>query len=987
MSALALLLCCLVQGGQAATPLPGAAVWGGFLDGSRFLHRQGAVDLSGRDAARRDSLHAWDALAYQVALRLQLSPAWLDATVEIEAVAREDLGALDLQLRGYAITTAQVNGLDVSLSRLDDQLSLDLGAHPLAAGDSARILLAYGGTPVAQAGVGLFVSPQIAYTLSDPWGTRNWIACFDEPFDKALWSVSVRADSTLTTLSNGALLSVENHGDGTSTWSYAHDRPMSSYLVSLVTGHLTILEDSWQGLPLRWCVYPQHVAPAWEAVSRAGQMFDCFTGLWGDYPFASYAMGEAPIYGGMGAMEHQTCTTVGNGIIAGGLQYESIIAHELSHMWWGDAVTPVDFRHVWLNEGWATYAEALYFQYLAGGDEQAFLDYLRQIHQTYLGWDSQFLPIYDPPVNDLFNTSQYEKAASVLHMLRDLMGDAAFLQAQRDWQAARRYGTVDTPDYQAALEAAGGLDLTEFFQQWIYSGGYPTYQTVTESRAQGDSCRVHLTVGQSHQVLDSFRARVPLRIVTDQAQLDTLVWIEAPSTQLGWTLPGTFDTLIFNHRETVLCRHLVVPPVTGPPQWRMSGFAIDDSTGGNGDGDLARDESGWLSLELRNVGGWDTGIQFSLDSPDLEVSGTWAIVDEAGGGATVLLPTGVVQLSGWDGADMDYADLVLHSVSDHFGEQAAAIRLPMGDPWLILATSQSQEDLRPFYQIPLDSLRIFTDGMIVDADQLPPEGLPEATGLLWFSGDSGQRLTPDQQAWLKQSYEIFWTKTLVTGQDAWDDPVADCLFQPITLDVNEVLVDGVPGSPFQGLTALLIGAGGAGNQTSPSSLALCPEVGSCGEWVLAVYHNSQEPALLGVGFCDVDYSLFAAGFGFEAISGMAGTSSREAWLAAAAELLFTDTALRPASLPERPLGFWLGMPHPNPFNPVARIPYELSRAMPIRLSLHDLLGREVRVLAEGRQAAGANELSLEGSGLAAGLYIVTLKTEGRHVSRKVLLLK
>ena len=78
----------------------------------------------------------------------------------------------------------------------------------------------------------------------------------------------------------------------------------------------------------------------------------------------------------------------------------------------------------------------------AGGDEQAFLDYLRQIHQTYLAWDSQFLPIYDPPVNDLFNTSQYEKAASVLHMLRDLMGDAAFLQAQRDWQAVHRYGTA-----------------------------------------------------------------------------------------------------------------------------------------------------------------------------------------------------------------------------------------------------------------------------------------------------------------------------------------------------------------------------------------------------------------------------------------------------------------------------------------------------------------------------------------------------------------
>ena len=967
--------------------LPSAAEWGGFRDGWRFTQRvdHATGHRDAQEASRQDSLHSWDALRYQADLTLGFNPAHLDATVSITFAARETLSWLDLHLRGYEIHSIRVEGQDVAWSRNDDRLSLDLSAHPVAAGDSAHVELQYSGTPVVSNDTGLFMSSTLAYTLSDPWGTRNWLACFDEPFDKALWQVSVRADSLYSTLSNGTLQSVVNHGDGTSTWTYRHDLPMSSYLVSLVTGRLTDLADVWQGHPLHWFVYPQHVAAAQAAVTHMPEMLDCFSGYWGDYPFDSYAMGEAPIYGGMGGMEHQTCTTIGSGIIAGGLQYESIIAHELSHMWWGDALTPVDYRQVWLNEGWATYAEALFFQYLANGDEAVFQDYLVQIQQTYLNWDTGFQPIFAPPANDLFNLNQYEKAASVLHMLRDLLGRELFDATQREWQATHRYGTVSTDEYREALEVASGLELDWFFHQWIYTGGYPTYQHVTETRQQDSDCRVHLTVNQSHPRLDAFRARVPLRLVTSAVTLDTTIWVDQQSMQFSWTLPGQFDTLIFNHLNTVLCRQLAQPAMPGPPLWHVQACHLDDRLGGNGDGDLAQGETAWLSLDVENVGGWDTNVQFSLSSNDLSTSGSWATVPDAGSGMHVLLPFDQVAVSGWNQAASAYASLVLHTTSDSYPEQLSEFRLPVGDPHLKLATSDSQNSLRPFYQTELDSLLEFSDSLNV-AEGLPSIESMEAGTLLWFTGATGESLTEAEQNWVGGHAE-FVGKAFVGGQDAWDSIEDQCFFRALHADLPEVLVEGMPGTPFEGLSALLIGAGGAQNQSSPSSLEFCPDMDDCSSQVFAVYANSREPAILGWEICDGPLVLVGSGFGFESISGLANTSSRREWLAALMQVLENETVLPPTPRPVVPSVLELGAPHPNPFNPLTHIPFTLSQPMHVRATLYDLLGRVRCRLVDKPLEAGSHDLQVDGSAMASGLYVVAVEAGECRTTRKVLLMK
>lgn len=981
---------------SSAKSLPNAEAWGCFIEGQRLRLRHATspnpVSEAGREC-RVDSSHRYDALAYEADLRLDFGPpAYWQASVRMEFVAVEELDTLDLHLRGYTVNAASVEGRPCAFLRQDDRLLIALGAHPLQPGDSAHLEVQYSGAPVWQNGLGLSVSGSIAYTLSDPWGTRNWLACFDEPFDKARWALNLRCDSSYSVLSNGDLTGIQHHGDGTSTWSHRHDTPMSSYLVSLVCGRLTLLEDAWQGIPLRWFVYPQHVAPAWQAVSRVDAMFDCFTSLWGPYPFQSYAMGEAPIYGGMGGMEHQTCTTIGSGIVAGGLAYESIVAHELSHMWWGDSVTPVDFQHVWLNEGWATYAEAYFYQHLAGGDQSAFLNYLAQLQQTYLAWDSQYEPIYDPPDNDLFTVNQYEKAACVLHMLRQVMGEGAFHDAQRQWQAEWRFGTVTTAEYQAAMEAACGQDLDWFFQQWIYTGGYPTYGTVTEFRDEGDFCHVHLTVNQSHPRLSSFRAPVPLRIQSSLASLDTLVWIEEGSSSFSWTLPGSFDTLVFNHQHAVLCRHEELPANGGAPRWQVLGWQLSDSLGGNGDGDVAQGESAQLGLRVQNLGGWDTDVHFSVTSNTLVVSGAWPMVVDAGGGTVLDLPVGPVTLSEVGGTGMAWTGLNLLSQSAHFPEQSQSFRLPVGDPWLTLVAPADQQDVPPWISRELDSLAVFTDVELIDGQQVPLDIVPQHRALAWLGGDAGQRMNNAQATWVRGQLEASPCAILLSGQDLLDSLTLGTLpgnLLVLNADVSDRLVDGEAGSPLAGLSALLLGAGGAGNQVDPSSLAW--QGGSTPPQVLARYRNSQEIALAQVELSNGS-RLLLSGFGVEAISGMASTNSRRQWLEA---LLPQLDLLSAVDLPPRvedgnfslPGDFELQALHPNPFNSQARVEFRLAKAGHARLRLFDLRGALRATLLDEDLVAGQHHATVEGHSLPTGLYLLDLEVESRHAACKVLLVK
>ena len=185
-------------------------------------------------------------------------------------------------------------------------------------------------------------------------------------------------------------------------------------------------------------------------------------------------------------MEHQTCTSLGG-------WSEALIAHELAHQWWGDMITCRDFHHIWLNEGFATYSEALYWEQVDG--KVRYFEDMR--HNEYFGSGT----IYVPDLSDVWRIFHgglsYRKGSCVLHMLRHVVGDSTFfdiLHAYYDSQF--QHGTAVTEDFQAICEAVSGMELDWFFQEWIYGEYYPIYAYHWSSTKQGGDYDVTLKIEQ-----------------------------------------------------------------------------------------------------------------------------------------------------------------------------------------------------------------------------------------------------------------------------------------------------------------------------------------------------------------------------------------------------------------------------------------------------------------------------------------------------------
>ncbi len=971
----------VAPGRKGSSSSVSATEWGLFHQ-RELLRRANRVTRVHQEGLRADSTHSYDAIRYELEIYIQHSANYISGEMRMTFVAREALSTMPVHLSHLTCNEIRLDDDACEFALEDDVLQVLLPAT-VAAGDTALLYVNYEGTPWTDNDLGMSISNGVAYTASDPWGTRQWAPCYDEPFEKALWDVSVRVGSDFEVLSNGSLLEIEDLGDGTECWHYRHSYPISSYLVSVCAANYTVVDSNWGELPIGWMVYPSHAAAAQAGFSRLGDMLTCYTELYGEYPFERYYMAEAPIYTGWGGMEHQTCTTMGNNLVAGGLAYEAITTHELSHQWWGDALTPVDFRAVWLNEGWATYSEPLYFQYQADGDWGEFLDYMHQIHQTYLSWDGEYLPIYDPPLDDLFNVSQYEKAASVIHMLRYVMGEESFWQSVHDWYNTYLYLTVDSEDYRGILEAASGLDLEWFFDQWIYQGGYPTYRYGYQTFQDADSCTVAFSVTQTHQVQDTFSMPVPVRVTTSSGSFDYRVTIDEEGGQVAFRLPGQLEELEFNTDEWILCRQM---EVVLPDQvvFVLNSLALNDEIGGNGDGHLVSGECADLVLELVNEGGYGRNLQFSLETEDprITVSGQWPVLAECFYGEAIHLEAGHVHLTGSSINEPGPVELSLTIRTEDGEDLVLPLRVLVGLPEILLVDDDDQNDYGLYYTPALDSLGAWHD--CVTASQLSTVDVGQYRALIWYTGDSGNGIDMDELVQLRRLFNA-GVAVCITGQDAvdqWPQDSLDAWFSTsIESESNgQVYLNGQPDT-FAPISGLLIGASGALNQTSPSSLSATWNL------PLAYYQDGSVAAVCthngpGPG------GAVLFGFGLEALSGMANTASRERWLDFALALLLEDWAdvAPPAESALVPRELELAAA-PNPFNPMTRLYYTLPLSGPVILGLYDLTGRCVRELVREPQSAGQHELVLEAGSLASGLYLLNLRAAGLSRSERLLLIK
>jgi hypothetical protein len=282
-------------------------------------------------------------------------------------------------------------------------------------------------------------------------------------------------------------------------------------------------------------------------------MIRIYSERYGDYPFEKYGNAVVPMVT-YGAMEHQTMTTLGNNYITGDNSGAPTIAHELAHSWFGNAVTPLTWKDVWLSESFATYSEAVYVEATQG---QAAMDtYIQNsFHNYYLNWESASNPptIYDPAYNEYFNPQSYEKGASVLHELRLLVGDENFFNILRAFFTTFSGGYAVTAEFQAIAESVSGLDLEQFFQQWIYEPGVPYYEYALF--LNHDNHTMLPVIHTYSPTGTQFTTHVPLRM-TYAANSDDVLVTAVPAPGVGDLVALSDDPLsvTFDPRHALLTR-------------------------------------------------------------------------------------------------------------------------------------------------------------------------------------------------------------------------------------------------------------------------------------------------------------------------------------------------------------------------------------------------------------------------------------------------
>jgi hypothetical protein len=467
------------------------------------------------DRAVTPNQNEYDFRHYDLDLDLDPASHILSGTVITTAdVTGGPVSTLDLNLTGdMTVSAATVNGAPATFSHPANVLTVDLD-RSYSAGETVVVGVTYSGNPAGSSfGWDSVGGQDMIWTLSEPYGAREWWPCSDHTWDKPdSVDITVTVPDNLIVASNGILVSDVDNG-ATRTFHWDCDYPIATYLVSLAVHPYDVHSDWYtpQGggdpMEVQFFVYQGHWPTVQTNYLKTVPMIDAFAQAFGEYPFVDEKYGHAEFTWG-GGMEHQTCTSLGG-------SGEDLISHELAHQWFGDNVTCDTFHHIWLNEGFATWCEAYWREATEGFDR----------YREYMDFAAYYGPgtIYVENPNDfneIFDSNlSYNKGSWIVHMLRGVVGDAAFFPGLLQYRAQYGGGTATTEQLRDVMEAVSGRDLDTFFQQWIYGEYFPVYR-YSWSPAPGG---IDLTIEQIQTNTGLFEMPIPIRVQTDGGDVDLVV--------------------------------------------------------------------------------------------------------------------------------------------------------------------------------------------------------------------------------------------------------------------------------------------------------------------------------------------------------------------------------------------------------------------------------------------------------------------------------
>ncbi|MGW6213620.1 M1 family metallopeptidase [Streptomyces sp. NPDC055109] len=412
--------------------------------------------------------------ARHYALEVAYDPATdrLDGRTTLTARATQNLSSFDLDLQKLDVTKVEVNGRRAHFTRSGDEIRVT-PRGPLAKGRTFTVTVTYGGVPEALSGPIVFGSDygwmktaDGVFVACEPNAASTWFPSSDHPSDKATYDIRITAPKGLTGVSNGRLVSTHDRGGRTVT-HWRESRPMATYLATATIGKFDVRTGRTPaGTPIYVAIDPVLAnSNSVDVYAVTAAATDYWSQVFGPYPFEETGaiVDDMPQAGFSLEVQSKPAYSA--------VRSELTIVHELAHQWFGDSVSVAHWKDIWLNEGFATYAQWLWSEHQG----------VRSAHDSFVaGYDSRpadssfwQTTVGDPQRDTMFASAVYQRGAMTLQMLRERIGDTAFFKLLPAWTRLHRYGNGSTADFISLAERISGRQLDDLFQTWLFTPGKP----------------------------------------------------------------------------------------------------------------------------------------------------------------------------------------------------------------------------------------------------------------------------------------------------------------------------------------------------------------------------------------------------------------------------------------------------------------------------------------------------------------------------------
>jgi aminopeptidase N len=425
-------------------------------------------------------------------------------------------------------------------------------------GASTTITISYSGAPAKEEDAFTTATHNgspVLYTLSEPYGARDWWPCKQDLNDKVdAIDVYITAPSEYVSVANGVEPTTPVINGAYKTTHFHHGYPIPAYLIAIAVTDYSVYNQTGGTAPNQYpiinYIYPETLASIQTQLDQTPLILNFYESLFEIYPFHNEKYGHAQ-FGWGGGMEHTTVSFM-NSFDRG------LIAHEMAHQWFGDKITCGSWKDIWLNEGFATYVAALVIEKFDG--QAAFVNEKTRMVNSITSQTNGAVYLTDADltnVNRIFSSRlTYNKGAMVLNMLRFKMGDPLFFQGVKNYlkDTNLAYKYAKTPDLQAHLEAVYGSSLTEFFNDWVYNQGYPIY-TISAQNIEGGQAKFIVNQTQSDPSVSFFEMPVPVRVFgTNGQQLDLVLNNTVNGESFTENVPFTITILTFDPNKNIISK-------------------------------------------------------------------------------------------------------------------------------------------------------------------------------------------------------------------------------------------------------------------------------------------------------------------------------------------------------------------------------------------------------------------------------------------------